>query len=55
MAGSPDDITRSIEALYENTNCEHLFLQTNTGNVPRDVLLRSLELFSEKVMPRFAD
>ncbi|MGH9036154.1 MAG: LLM class flavin-dependent oxidoreductase [Acidimicrobiia bacterium] len=53
FAGTPDDVTRRIETLLENTDAEHLILQMNTGAVPRDVLLRSLELFADKVAPRF--
>ncbi len=52
-AGNPDEISRSIERLLEQTNCEYLALQINTGAVPRDLLMHSLELFTEKVMPRF--
>jgi alkanesulfonate monooxygenase SsuD/methylene tetrahydromethanopterin reductase-like flavin-dependent oxidoreductase (luciferase family) len=52
-SGTPDDISRSLEKLAENTNCEHLALLINTGSIPRDMILRSLELFAEKVMPRF--
>jgi alkanesulfonate monooxygenase SsuD/methylene tetrahydromethanopterin reductase-like flavin-dependent oxidoreductase (luciferase family) len=52
-SGTPDDISRSLEKLYQNTNCEHLALQLNTGSIPRDLLLNSLELFVEKVAPRF--
>lgn len=52
-SGNPDDISRAIEKLFNNTNCEHLALLMNTGGIPRDLQLRSLELFFEKVMPRF--
>jgi alkanesulfonate monooxygenase SsuD/methylene tetrahydromethanopterin reductase-like flavin-dependent oxidoreductase (luciferase family) len=52
-SGTPDDVSRSLEKLYENTNCEYIVLQVNTGSIPRDLLLNSLELFIEKVMPRF--
>jgi alkanesulfonate monooxygenase SsuD/methylene tetrahydromethanopterin reductase-like flavin-dependent oxidoreductase (luciferase family) len=53
FTGTPDHVTRQIEALHENTNMEHLFIQYNCCGVPRDILLKSLETFAEKVMPRF--
>jgi alkanesulfonate monooxygenase SsuD/methylene tetrahydromethanopterin reductase-like flavin-dependent oxidoreductase (luciferase family) len=53
LAGNPDEVTRKIEKHLENTNAEHLLLLSWTGRVPRDVQMRSLETFVEKVMPRF--
>jgi alkanesulfonate monooxygenase SsuD/methylene tetrahydromethanopterin reductase-like flavin-dependent oxidoreductase (luciferase family) len=52
LTGDPDEVTRGIEALHAATNCEYLIFIIKTGGIPRDVLLRSLELFGEKVMPR---
>ncbi len=53
LAGSPDEITRKIEDHLQGTSADHLLLLTWTGRVPRDVQMRSLETFAEKVMPRF--
>jgi alkanesulfonate monooxygenase SsuD/methylene tetrahydromethanopterin reductase-like flavin-dependent oxidoreductase (luciferase family) len=53
IVGNPDDVSRRIEELLTHTSAEHLIFQYNTGAVPRDILLRSLETFAEKVMPRF--
>lgn len=53
FAGDPDEVSRDIERLQAETSCEHLILHYNTGIVPRDVLLRSLDLFGSKVLPRF--
>ncbi len=53
FSGTPDEVTRGIEALLENTSTEFLFLQVNTGAAPRDVILRSMETFAEQVLPRF--
>ena len=53
LAGSPDEITRKIEDHHQRTSADHLLLLTWTGRLPRDVQMRSLETFAEKVMPRF--
>jgi len=53
FAGDPDHVTRCIEKLLQASNCEHVFLQSMTGVIPSDALKRSMELFVEKVMPRF--
>lgn len=54
LVGNADDVSRRLEKLLEETSCEHVFFQYNTGTVPRDVLIESLETFATKVMPRFA-
>lgn len=51
--GTPDDVTRCLEKLVKDTNLEYLNLHIQTGAVPREVLLESIDLFARKVLPRF--
>ncbi|MFQ5933633.1 MAG: LLM class flavin-dependent oxidoreductase, partial [Dehalococcoidia bacterium] len=51
--GSPDHVAERIERLRSELNCRHVTLWPNPGFVPFAAVYRSLELFAEKVMPRF--
>jgi alkanesulfonate monooxygenase SsuD/methylene tetrahydromethanopterin reductase-like flavin-dependent oxidoreductase (luciferase family) len=53
FSGSPDQVSRMLEAHQKNTESEFFFIHVNTGATPRDVLRESLETFAEKVLPRF--
>jgi alkanesulfonate monooxygenase SsuD/methylene tetrahydromethanopterin reductase-like flavin-dependent oxidoreductase (luciferase family) len=53
--GSPDDIARTIADYQELVGgFEIASLQVNFNTISYDQAARSMELFSEKVMPRFA-
>ena len=54
LYGSPDTLTRQIEAAAAAVPINECFLILPQGIHDRDQVLSSLELFSEKVMPRFA-
>lgn len=54
MFGSPDTLTRQIEAAAASVPINECFLILPQGIHDRDQVLSSLDLFAEKVMPRFA-
>ena len=53
LVGTPDTVTRQMETLVKQTPVRWLFAWTYNGLVPHDRLMRSLELFATKVLPRF--
>jgi alkanesulfonate monooxygenase SsuD/methylene tetrahydromethanopterin reductase-like flavin-dependent oxidoreductase (luciferase family) len=54
LIGSPDEVAQQIQ-LVRSTYGEHeATLQFNFGNMPFERSRRSLELFAERVIPRFA-
>jgi alkanesulfonate monooxygenase SsuD/methylene tetrahydromethanopterin reductase-like flavin-dependent oxidoreductase (luciferase family) len=50
--GDPDTCTRIIEK-YEAAGVDQLICFMQVGRIPHDKILRSIELFGEKVIPRF--
>ena len=54
LVGTPDTVSRQMETLLQQTPVRWLFAWTYNGLVPHEKLMRSLELFSTKVLPRFA-
>ena len=54
LIGSPDTITRQIEEAASTFPLKDNFLIYPQGIAPREEVLRSLELFGTKVMPRFS-
>lgn len=55
LVGSPDTLCRRIEEAARTVPIEECFLLIPQGVHERDRILASLELFAEKVIPRFAD
>jgi alkanesulfonate monooxygenase SsuD/methylene tetrahydromethanopterin reductase-like flavin-dependent oxidoreductase (luciferase family) len=53
LAGSVDSVTRSLERLLADTPVRWLFAWTYNGLVPHAKIMRSLDLFATKVLPRF--
>ena len=53
LVGTPDTVTRQMETLVKQTPVRWLFAWTYNGLVPHEKLMRSLELFATKVLPRF--
>jgi alkanesulfonate monooxygenase SsuD/methylene tetrahydromethanopterin reductase-like flavin-dependent oxidoreductase (luciferase family) len=54
LAGSVDTVIRGIEANMERQPVDWMFCYTYNGLVPHPVLMKSIEQFWTKVMPRFA-
>jgi alkanesulfonate monooxygenase SsuD/methylene tetrahydromethanopterin reductase-like flavin-dependent oxidoreductase (luciferase family) len=55
LVGSPDTVSRQMEAMLKGTDIRWLFYWAYNGLTPHDKLMRSLELFATKVLPRFKD
>lgn len=53
LVGSVDTVTRHMETMLAGTPVRWLFAWQYNGLVPHDKLMRSLELFATKVLPRF--
>ncbi len=54
LVGTPEFVAEKIEELREELGLEHMLLWTTHPGLPHEKAMRSLELFSEQVMPRFA-
>jgi alkanesulfonate monooxygenase SsuD/methylene tetrahydromethanopterin reductase-like flavin-dependent oxidoreductase (luciferase family) len=53
LVGTPDYVTEKIDELRSELGLEHLMLWTTHPGLRHSRAMRSLELFAEKVMPRF--
>jgi alkanesulfonate monooxygenase SsuD/methylene tetrahydromethanopterin reductase-like flavin-dependent oxidoreductase (luciferase family) len=54
LVGSPDSVCRQLEALLTRLPVRWLFAWTYNGLIPHTKLMRSIELFATKVLPRIA-
>lgn len=54
LVGSLDTVTRQMEKLAKRLPAKWLFAWIYNGLIPHDKLMKSLELFSTKVLPRVA-
>ncbi len=54
LVGHPDAVSRKLERAIETIGTDEIFFLLGDGLFPRDVIMRSLELFATKVMPRFS-
>ena len=55
LVGTPDTVSRQMERLLNDTPVRWLFAWNYIGLMAHDKIMRSLELFKTKVLPRFAD
>ncbi len=55
LVGSPDNISEKIQELREVCNLDYLLVEFAHSGLPQRKILRNLENFATKVMPRFAD
>ena len=53
LVGSPDYVIECIHELRERLNLEHLFIWSTHAALPHANILKSIELFAERVMPEF--
>lgn len=53
LVGSPDSVSEQIERLRSELNCQHLALYLNFPGLSFEKTMRSLDLFAERVIPRF--
>lgn len=54
IAGTPESVTEQLLAFQESSGEDYVWIRTDTGGVEREKVLRSLDLFASKVMPRLA-
>lgn len=55
LVGDPDSISRRIEEASKAIPIKECFLLIPQGIHDRDQILTSLDLFANKIMPRFAE
>ena len=55
LVGDADTICRKLEQVSRHVTSNEVFLHFGQGILDRDRCLRTLELFAERVMPRFGD
>lgn len=55
LVGSPDFVAERIDKFRGELNCQHVTLWPNPGFVPFKKVLKGIELFAERVMPRFTE
>ncbi len=55
IVGSPDTVSRKLEALFEDLPAEYFWLFTYTQLIPQPAMMRHFELLTEKVLPNFTD
>lgn len=55
VVGTPARCRERIQEIQELYGLDHLILEVNSGAVPHDAVVRSLELFADQVMPAFPD
>ena len=53
LVGSVDTVARSMERLFADTPVQWLFAWTYNGLIPHATIMRSIDLFARKVLPRF--
>jgi alkanesulfonate monooxygenase SsuD/methylene tetrahydromethanopterin reductase-like flavin-dependent oxidoreductase (luciferase family) len=54
FAGTPESVVEELPRFQEESGEDYIRVRTDTGGVARERVLRSLELFGEKVMPKVA-
>jgi alkanesulfonate monooxygenase SsuD/methylene tetrahydromethanopterin reductase-like flavin-dependent oxidoreductase (luciferase family) len=52
LAGTPDQVLRRLEPFVEQYNVEELFSWIFNGVMPHTAVMKSMELYAEKVVPR---
>jgi alkanesulfonate monooxygenase SsuD/methylene tetrahydromethanopterin reductase-like flavin-dependent oxidoreductase (luciferase family) len=52
IVGDVDHVCRKVER-YEEAGLDHFIALMQADRIPHDAVKRSIELFAEKVMPRF--
>ena len=55
LVGSPDNVAEKIQELREVCNLDYLLMEFAHSGLSQRQILRNLENFATKVMPRFAD
>ena len=53
LFGTPDYVAEKIHELQTELGLEHLQVWSNFPGVPHEQVMKSVKMFSEKVMPQF--
>ena len=54
LFGTPEEVVESIHFLRENFSCNEIMFEVDwTASVPRDVVMNTLRLITDKVIPQF--
>ena len=53
FVGTPDSVSEQVEMYREELGLEHMVLFHNIPGLTHEMVMKSLSLFSEKVLPRF--
>jgi hypothetical protein len=54
LFGTPEEVVESIHFLRENFSCDEIMFEVNwTASVPRDVVMNTMRLITDKVIPQF--
>jgi len=53
LFGNPDSVARKIEWMREELGVNYVMCWMNMGGLEHERVLKSMELFSQEVMPRF--
>ena len=54
IVGTPDEVSRQIETAFDQLGFNEVHLQIGQGYLEQDEVVGELELFANKVMPRFS-
>ena len=54
LVGTPEYVAGKIQELQDELNLETLLLWTNHSTLPHEKIMKSMKLFTEEVMPKFA-
>jgi alkanesulfonate monooxygenase SsuD/methylene tetrahydromethanopterin reductase-like flavin-dependent oxidoreductase (luciferase family) len=54
IVGTPDEVSRQIETAFNQLRFNEVHLQIGQGYLEKDEVIGELELFANKVMPRFS-
>lgn len=55
LIGSPEKVIKDIQRYKEETGLKNIILWMNIGGQPQKQVLKSMELFAEKVLPHFTE
>lgn len=55
LFGTPDYVAEKIDELKTELNLQHLQVWSNFPGMNHDDVMQSVRLFSENVLPQFAD
>ena len=55
IAGSPDTVAEKLKEAAEELHVGNIILINQVGSMPRELLMKNLQMFAEEVMPKLRD